>query len=114
MLNHKSKLVPDSDTKVKINGLTITMNQVLQFAPIIPLCDNEPHMFCLIEYNLSHSTLLRESKPEEPDPNFAIKHPSQKDLLQYYQENYYLDIEPTSFSVSLWIRYQICNDPSLL
>ncbi|RPJ74678.1 MAG: DUF946 domain-containing protein, partial [Alphaproteobacteria bacterium] len=77
---------------VTINHPTITMDQVLKFAPTVYLCNAEPYIPCSIEYILRNSMLC-----DEDDSGFQIKSPSQKDLLQYYQEHYYLLIDPKCY-----------------
>lgn len=88
MLYPKRGLVTDIDAKITINNIPISMDQIVQFAPIVYFCGDEPYKPCSIEYILSNSVLC-----DTDDPNFKIKHPTQKDLETHHQDNFYLNID---------------------
>jgi hypothetical protein len=87
------------------NNQVINIDQVLKFAPIVYLCNNEPYIPCSIEYILKNSVLC-----DENNSSFQIKNPSQKDLLQYYQEHYYLHIDPNCYDQTCSWKGQSLDD----
>jgi hypothetical protein len=66
----------------------ITREQAARFAPIVSFHVNERFFPCSIDWLLLRATLR-----SKDDPNFALRHPRQQDLLTYSGNQYFLDID---------------------
>lgn len=94
-------------TSVTVNGLTVPMNVISNYAPEVGLHYWEPYLPCSIDYILAHSTVLY-GHPSDyvgnlNDGTNLITHPTQQQLYQIATNdpagtNYYLSIETAAFT----------------
>src|SRR5829696_1829727 len=74
----------EAAASVTFNGVTVTMDQVSKFAPIVGLHAWEEYLPCSIDYILSHSTLRRGNPSLEAsmlsDGVDILQHPTQQQL----------------------------------
>ncbi len=109
---------PGSTDPLTVRGMTITMDQVVQFAPIVSLHTAESYLPCSIEYLLSGATLIDDAGGKPPLPN-----PTQQDLYQNAGSNFRVVIDPSrlagepldagkSVSAPMYVAVQVPADQS--
>src|SRR5690348_15130923 len=89
-------------TSVTINGLTVPMNVVSNYAPVVGLHYWEEYLPCSIDYILAHASIVQ-GQPSDyaahlSDGTVVLIHPTQQQLYQIATNdpagtNYYLSIE---------------------
>lgn len=94
-------------TSVTVNGLTVPMNVISNFAPSVGLHYWEPYLPCSMDYILAHASVVH-GQPSDyvghlNDGVVVITHPTQQQLYQIATNdpagtNYYLSIEPGAFA----------------
>ena len=87
-----SVLVKTVANSLIINGLTVTMDQVARFAPLVTLHVAEPYLPCSIDELLATATLVDNSGAVAP-----IQNPTQAELAEHHGENFRVDISPLFF-----------------
>jgi catechol 2,3-dioxygenase-like lactoylglutathione lyase family enzyme len=99
--NHTKDVEPTEPANDNISVLVepttssaiITAEQAARFAPIVNFHQFEQFFPCSIDWLLQHSTLKDSS-----NASFSIKNPTQADLLNRFQDNYHLDIDPEAYA----------------
>src|SRR5436190_15060729 len=72
-----------AQTTYTINGVSFSMQQVKQFAPVVTLHQFETYLPCSIEYLLQNATLSDDNTGQTILPNLG-----QNDLLTFNTPNY--------------------------
>lgn len=109
---------PSSTAPLTIRGMTITMDQVVQFAPIVSLHTFETFLPCSIEYLLGGATLVDDAgvKP-------LLRNPTQQDLYENAGSSFRVLIDPSrltgeplaagaSVSAPMYVAVQVPADKS--
>lgn len=66
---------------------------ILRFAPDVYFHKNEKYFPCSIDYLLTGSTIK-----DRNNPDWSVANPTQQDLKQYCQTNYYVAIDPAQYT----------------
>ncbi|HXS68314.1 MAG TPA: Vps62-related protein, partial [Candidatus Polarisedimenticolia bacterium] len=94
-------------TSVTVNGLTVPMNVISNYAPTVGLHYWEPYLPCSMDYILAHSTVVyghpTDYVGQLTDGTNVIVHPTQQQLYQIATNdpagtNYYLKLESGAYA----------------
>jgi hypothetical protein len=106
-----TKLIPNRRkmmNSVTINGLTVTLDQIACFAPMIKFHPKEQYFPCSIEYLLAQAQLVQTNNGAFTP---VVQNPTQADLATYYTDNYRVFINPQQFHGQLPDAHGTINAP---
>ena len=72
--------------------MSVTLDIVKRYAPVVYFHENERYFPCSIEYVLQNSVLK-----DRNQPSWQFQDPTQATLQQYHMPNYYVEINPSQF-----------------